>query len=63
MSIEPKLHSAQILEKLRKAFNLVMDGEQYFKKNIYDELNYHIKKTLEDFRLWLRRLACRAGLE
>ena len=51
MNIEPKLNSAQILEKLRKAFNLVMDGEQYFKKNIYDELNYHIKKTLEDFRL------------
>lgn len=51
MNIEPKLNSAQILEKLRKAFSLVMDGEEYFKKNIYDELNFHIKKTLEDFKL------------
>ena len=51
MNIEPKLNSAQILEKLRKAFSLVMDGEEYFKKNIYDELNFHIQKTLEDFKL------------
>ena len=51
MNIEPKLNSAQILKKLRKAFYLVMDGEEYFKKNIYDELNYHIKTTLDDLRL------------
>ena len=51
INIEPKLNSKQILDKLHKALDLVMDGEQYFQKNIYDELNKHIKQTLEDFKL------------
>lgn len=50
-NIEPKLSSKQILEKLRKAFELVMGDEQYFKKNVYDELNKSIKQTLENVKL------------
>lgn len=46
---EPKLGSFAIVQKLRKAFLLVMQGENVLKKNVYEELNYAIIKSMDTF--------------
>lgn len=46
---EPRLSSSQIVQKLRKAFMLVMQEEQIYKRNVYDDLNQHIIATLAEF--------------
>ncbi len=46
---EPGLSSYEIIQKLRKAFLLVMQGEIVLKKNVYDELNQSIIKSMDAF--------------
>lgn len=46
---EPKLSSLEIVQKLRKAFRLVMQDEQIYKRNVYDDLNQRIFASLDEF--------------
>ena len=46
---EPNLSSQQLMQKLRKAFMLVMSGETIYKRNVYDDLNQKIITTLDSF--------------
>lgn len=48
-SIEPGLSSLAITQKLRKAFMLVMEGEDIYKSNVYDDLNQKIIVSLNEF--------------
>ena len=47
---EPNLSSLEIMQKLRKAFLLVMSGEEVYKHNVYDDLNQKIKLSLDEFQ-------------
>lgn len=49
-NLEPRLNSAEIMQQLRKAFLLVMTGEEVYKHNVYDDLNQKIKLSLDEFR-------------
>lgn len=48
-AIEPKLSSYQIIQHLRKAFLLIMEGESICKRNVYDDLNRRIVDSLNEF--------------
>lgn len=48
-AIEPKLSSYQIIQHLRKAFLLIMEGEYICKRNVYDDLNRRIVDSLNEF--------------
>jgi hypothetical protein len=48
-AIEPKLTSYQIIQHLRKAFLLIMEGEYICKRNVYDDLNRRIVDSLNEF--------------
>lgn len=48
-AIEPKLSSYQIVQHLRKAFLLIMEGESICKRNVYDDLNRRIVDSLNEF--------------
>lgn len=48
-AIEPKLSSYQIIQHLRKAFLLIMEGEFICKRNVYDDLNRRIVDSLNEF--------------
>ena len=48
-AIEPKLSSYQIIQHLRKAFLLIMEGEPICKRNVYDDLNRRIVDSLNEF--------------
>lgn len=50
-SIEPFWSSNEIFNKLREAFMLVMKNEKKYEKNVYDEINKYIIKSLDDFKL------------
>ena len=47
---EPKLSSQELVQKLRKAFMLIMQGENVYKRNVYDDLNQKIAASLDEFR-------------
>ena len=47
---EPKLSSQELVQKLRKAFMLIMQGENVYKRNVYDDLNQKIAVSLDEFR-------------
>lgn len=49
-NLEPRLSSAAIIQQLRKAFLLVMTGEEVYKHNVYDDLNQKLKLSLDEFR-------------
>ena len=49
-NLEPRLSSAAILQQLRKAFLLVMAGEEVYKHNVYDALNQKLKLSLDEFK-------------
>lgn len=46
---EPGLSSLEIAQKLRKAFGFVMKGEDFYKRNIYDDLNQKLIASLDEF--------------
>lgn len=49
-AIKPGLSSAQLMQLLRKAFFIIMDGESIHNVNVYNELNAKIVASLDKFR-------------
>ena len=48
-NIEPYFTSREIFSKLREAFLLVMQGEKIYEKNIYDDINRYIIKSMDEY--------------